>query len=181
MKAVRYRAGGGPPRLGRLEDDHVVDAGPAGFRGFDGSDEAWETITSGAGEQHGLQDVRLLAPSEPQKVIAVGLNYQSHISETSLSRPDEPFGFAIWPNALIGHEQEIVDGDLADIRSCDAVLADFGEPDEGTAMEAWYAHGVGVPVVVLAGGRSPHPWAVYVAAAVCDSLEEAVGALAQVA
>ena len=108
MKAVRYRAGGGPPRLGRLEDDHVVDAGPAGFRGFDGSDEAWETITSGAGEQHGLQDVRLLAPSEPQKVIAVGLNYQSHIAETSLSRPDEPFGFAIWPNALIGHEQEIV-------------------------------------------------------------------------
>jgi len=108
VKAVRYRAGGGPPRLGRLEDDHVVDAGPAGFRGFDGSDEAWETITSGAGEQHGLQDVRLLAPSEPQKLIAVGLNYQSHIAETSLSRPDEPFGFAIWPNALIGHEQEIV-------------------------------------------------------------------------
>ena len=69
-----------------------------------------------------------------------------------------------------GHEQEIVDGDLADIRSCDAVLADFGEPDEGTAMEAWYAHGVGVPVVVLAGGRSPHPWAVYVAEVSVDTV-----------
>ncbi len=43
-----------------------------------------------------------------------------------------------------GHEQEIVEGDLVDIQSCDAVLADFSEPDEGTAMEAWYAHGLGV-------------------------------------
>ena len=29
-----------------------------------------------------------------------------------------------------GHEQEIVEGDLANIDACDAVLADFGEPDE---------------------------------------------------
>jgi len=39
-----------------------------------------------------------------------------------------------------GHEAEIVEGDLEDIRSCDAVLADFSVPDDGTAMEAWYAH-----------------------------------------
>jgi len=78
-----------------------------------------------------------------------------------------------------GHEQEIVEGDLADIRSCDAVLADFGEADEGTAMEAWYAHGAGVPVIAFTRGRNAHPWTVYVAARVCESLEEAVSALAQ--
>ena len=39
-----------------------------------------------------------------------------------------------------GSEEEIVHGDLADIDSCDAVLAAFTAPDEGTAMEAWYAH-----------------------------------------
>jgi nucleoside 2-deoxyribosyltransferase len=78
-----------------------------------------------------------------------------------------------------GHEQEIVDGDLADLRSCDAVLADFGEPDEGTAMEAWYAHEQGVPVFALSGGRAAHPWTVFVSTAVCQSLEEAVAALAQ--
>jgi hypothetical protein len=48
-------------------------------------------------------------------------------------------------------------------------------------MEAWYAHEQGVPVVALTGGRTAHPWTVFVAAAVCESLEEAVGALAQVA
>ncbi|HKD34745.1 MAG TPA: nucleoside 2-deoxyribosyltransferase [Gaiellaceae bacterium] len=79
-----------------------------------------------------------------------------------------------------GHEEEIVTGDLADIDSCDAVLADFSEPDEGTSMEAWYAHSRGKPVVVYTAGRRPHPWAVYVAAAVHAELEEAVQGLAQV-
>ena len=76
-----------------------------------------------------------------------------------------------------GHEAEIVEGDLADIESCDAVLADFSEPDEGTAMEAWYAHGVGKRVIVYTGGRKPHPWTVYVAESTWDELEHAVQAL----
>ena len=76
-----------------------------------------------------------------------------------------------------GHEAEIVSGDLQDIRDCDAVLADFSEPDEGTAMEAWFAHGLGKRVVAYTGGRRPHPWTVYVAAAVAVELEDAVEAL----
>ena len=40
MKAVRYAAADGAPRLGRLEDDHIVDAGPAPAIGFDASPEA---------------------------------------------------------------------------------------------------------------------------------------------
>jgi nucleoside 2-deoxyribosyltransferase len=76
-----------------------------------------------------------------------------------------------------GHEREIVEGDLADIDSCDAVL-DFTTPDEGTAMEAWHAHTHGKPVVAYTGGREPHPWTVYVSAAVLPELEEAVRALA---
>ena len=76
-----------------------------------------------------------------------------------------------------GNEREIVEGDLADIDSCDAVLADFSRPDEGTAMEAWYAHSRGTPVVVHTGGAWAHPWAVYVAATVHATLEDAVAAL----
>ncbi|RDI75595.1 Nucleoside 2-deoxyribosyltransferase [Gaiella occulta] len=76
-----------------------------------------------------------------------------------------------------GHEAEIVEGDLAEIDSCDAVLASFSAPDEGTAMEAWYAHGRGKPVVAYTGGTPPHPWTVYVADAVCAELEKAVAAL----
>jgi nucleoside 2-deoxyribosyltransferase len=76
-----------------------------------------------------------------------------------------------------GHEAEIVEGDLADIDSCDAVLAAFTSPDEGTAMEAWYAHAQAKLVVAYTDGTTPHPWAVYVADVVCDRLEDAVDAL----
>jgi nucleoside 2-deoxyribosyltransferase len=80
--------------------------------------------------------------------------------------------------ATAGHEAEIVDGDLVDIDSCDAVLAAFTAPDEGTAMEAWYAHARGIPVVAYTGGTPAHPWTVYVAASVHRQLEDAVAALA---
>jgi nucleoside 2-deoxyribosyltransferase len=76
-----------------------------------------------------------------------------------------------------GHETEIVEGDLSDIDSCEAVLADFTAPDEGTAMEAWYAHEHDKRVVAYTGGTPAHPWTIYVADAVCQSLEDAVLAL----
>jgi nucleoside 2-deoxyribosyltransferase len=76
-----------------------------------------------------------------------------------------------------GHETEIVEGDLADIASCDAVLAAFTSPDEGTAMEAWHAHTLGLPVVAYTGGVPAHPWTVYVSRSVHAALEDAVAAL----
>jgi nucleoside 2-deoxyribosyltransferase len=76
-----------------------------------------------------------------------------------------------------GREDEIVRGDLADIDACDAVLAAFTHPDEGTAMEAWYAYGAGKRVVAYTGGTPPHPWTIYVADGVFAELEAAVGAL----
>lgn len=78
-----------------------------------------------------------------------------------------------------GHEAEIVDGDLAEIDSSDAVLAAFTSPDEGTAMEAWYAHSRGKRVVAYTAGTPPHPWTVYVSDAVHADLELAVRALGE--
>ena len=77
----------------------------------------------------------------------------------------------------VGHEAEIVEGDLADIDACDAVLADFTSADPGTSMEAWYAHRAGKRVVVYTGGSLVHPWTAYVAASVHPNLEDAVAAL----
>ena len=78
--------------------------------------------------------------------------------------------------ATEGREAEIVAGDLADIDTCDVVLADFTRPDEGTAMEAWYAHSRGTRVVAYTGGEPPHPWTVYVAESVHADLAAAVAA-----
>src|SRR5437764_6034494 len=73
-----------------------------------------------------------------------------------------------------GNEREIVEGDLAEIESCQVVLAAFTAPDEGTSMEAWYAYSRGKRVVVYTGGTPPHPWTVYVADEVHPDLESAV-------
>lgn len=77
----------------------------------------------------------------------------------------------------VGHEAEIVEGDLADIRSCDAVLAAFTTADEGTAMEAWYAHSIGKPVIAYTGGTPPHPWVVHISSSQHDDLADAVSAI----
>jgi nucleoside 2-deoxyribosyltransferase len=79
--------------------------------------------------------------------------------------------------ATAGREAEIVEGDLADIDSCAVVLAAFTAPDEGTAMEAWYAHSRGIPVVAYTAGSPAHPWAVFVSRSVHAELEDAVAAL----
>jgi nucleoside 2-deoxyribosyltransferase len=82
--------------------------------------------------------------------------------------------------ATEGREAEIVAGDLADIESCGAVLADFTRPDEGTAMEAWHARARGIPVVAYTGGTPAHPWTVHVATSVHAGLEDAIASISDV-
>jgi 2-keto-4-pentenoate hydratase/2-oxohepta-3-ene-1,7-dioic acid hydratase in catechol pathway len=52
-----------------------------------------------------LSDVRLLPPTEPSKVIAVGLNYRSHAGMSGAAAPGL---FAKLPSSLVGHEAPIV-------------------------------------------------------------------------
>ncbi len=53
-----------------------------------------------------LGDVKLLPPTEPQKVIAVGLNYQSHLGERDPAA--YPGLFAKYPTSLVGQGDDIV-------------------------------------------------------------------------
>jgi 2-keto-4-pentenoate hydratase/2-oxohepta-3-ene-1,7-dioic acid hydratase in catechol pathway len=108
MKAVRYQAGDGEPRIGRLEDDRVVDAGAAGPAGFVPTDDAWSALASADGADHPLADVRLLHPVVPDKIMAIGLNYRDHAEESELDIPPVPVVFAKWRSALTGHEAPIV-------------------------------------------------------------------------
>ena len=53
-----------------------------------------------------LSEVHLLAPCKPTKVIAVGLNYRSHIGNRPV--PEYPGLFAKYPTSIIGQEENIV-------------------------------------------------------------------------
>jgi len=58
------------------------------------------------GATHALAGVRLLAPVEPGKVIAVGLNYRSHLGDRQPSA--YPGLFAKYPTSIVGPEADIV-------------------------------------------------------------------------
>jgi len=107
VRAVRFTAGA-DPRLGRLDGEVVVDAGPAGPDGFVPSPEGWDRILRAAGARYSLADVRLLAPTVPRKLIGIGLNYRDHAEESELEIPEVPVVFAMWPSALVGHDDTIV-------------------------------------------------------------------------
>ena len=100
MRAVRFSANGGEPRLGRLEDDRVVDAGPAPAVGFDASPEAWAALAAASGPGSPLDAVTLLHPTVPRKLIGIGLNYRDHAAESELAIPEVPVIFAKFTSAM---------------------------------------------------------------------------------
>ena len=53
-------------------------------------------------------DVKLLAPCEPSKAIAIGLNYKAHAAEFNKPLPEEPMIFMKPSTSVIGPEAEIV-------------------------------------------------------------------------
>lgn len=58
------------------------------------------------GQSVAASKVRLLAPAEPSKVIAIGFNYLSHLDDQPL--PDELPVFLKLPSSIIGPDAEIV-------------------------------------------------------------------------
>lgn len=55
-----------------------------------------------SGDEIPLDDVRLLAPILPSKIVAVGKNYQAHAAEFGQDVPDEPLLFLKPSTAVIG-------------------------------------------------------------------------------
>jgi len=60
------------------------------------------------GEALPLAGVRLLAPVEPSKIVAVGLNYRDHAMERGKPLPEEPLLFLKPSTAVIGPHDAIV-------------------------------------------------------------------------
>ncbi len=55
-----------------------------------------------------LSAVKLLAPCQPSKIVAVGLNYHSHAAEVKLSVPTVPLIFLKPSTAVIGPDETII-------------------------------------------------------------------------
>ncbi len=55
-----------------------------------------------------LDEVRLLPPVVPSKVVCLGRNYRQHAEELGHDVPEQPMLFFKPPSSLIGHEEAIV-------------------------------------------------------------------------
>ena len=55
-----------------------------------------------------IKDVRLAPPiANPQKIMAIGLNYKGHIKESKGHLPEIPIIFSKFPNSIIGNDELI--------------------------------------------------------------------------
>jgi 2-keto-4-pentenoate hydratase/2-oxohepta-3-ene-1,7-dioic acid hydratase in catechol pathway len=70
------------------------------------------TVSGGSieagGKEYDLEEVKLLAPVDPSKVVCVGLNYVEHAKELKMDLPSEPIIFLKPPTAVIGPGADIV-------------------------------------------------------------------------
>ncbi len=101
MKICRFTAGnGGGVHWGVIEDKAVFEIGIDPFA------SALSGIKKG--ERWDLSGVRLLAPCEPSKVVAIGLNYRAHAAEFDKSIPEEPMLFMKPSTSVIGPDEPII-------------------------------------------------------------------------
>ena len=95
-KYIRYSAEG-KTSYGILQDQTIQE-----LHGdiFAGAEPTGKTLR--------FSDVKLLAPCQPSKVIAVGRNYTSHIADRNIAPPKEPGLFWKPSSCVIGAEEDIV-------------------------------------------------------------------------
>lgn len=82
MRQVRFRDPGGTVRTGEWTDDDTVQFG---------------------GAMYDLDEVTVLPPTEPTKIICIGMNYERHAAELNNEVPERPLLFAKTPNTLAAH------------------------------------------------------------------------------
>ncbi len=97
MRILRYQIGDSEPQFGWLLDDKV---GPILGNPFESFQREEADIP--------LEDVRLLPPTLPSKVICVARNYAAHAAEHDAEVPEVPVLFFKPPSAVIGPGDEIV-------------------------------------------------------------------------
>lgn len=96
MRLVRF-ALEGRTGYGLLKEEQVFPLGDSPFSGL--------TETGGV---LALGEVILLAPCEPSKIIALGLNYRDHAAEFGRPVPDEPLIFLKPSTSVIGPDVDII-------------------------------------------------------------------------
>jgi 2-keto-4-pentenoate hydratase/2-oxohepta-3-ene-1,7-dioic acid hydratase in catechol pathway len=96
MIYLRFEAGG-RAGYGVLEGKTVCEISSSYFGKF-----------KKTGKKFSLSKVKLIAPCQPSKIVAMGLNYKIHAGELKMPLPAKPLFFLKASSALIGPDEAIV-------------------------------------------------------------------------
>jgi 2-keto-4-pentenoate hydratase/2-oxohepta-3-ene-1,7-dioic acid hydratase in catechol pathway len=96
MKIARFLHKG-KEGFGVVEGDHVQVGEGAMFKAFHRTRQSYP-----------LEQIKLLPPAHPSKIVAIGLNYRDHAEEVKSKLPDEPLLFLKPGSAVIGHLDPII-------------------------------------------------------------------------
>ncbi|MFC6825833.1 fumarylacetoacetate hydrolase family protein [Halopelagius fulvigenes] len=96
MHQVRFRDPAGSVRRGEWHGD-IAEGTSAGDQ-----TESGDRVSFG-GETYALDEVDVLPPCDPTKIVCIGRNYAKHAEERNEDVPDRPLLFLKPPNALSSH------------------------------------------------------------------------------
>ena len=116
MKLARFHAADGPTRLGRVEGDRVVEVGAVAGDSLrailPGLAELLPALAAADGSSHALADVVLEAPiDDPQKYLAIGMNYRAHAEEAAaagIPTPEHQLWFNKQVSSITGPYDDVV-------------------------------------------------------------------------
>ncbi len=130
MKITTYSVNG-TESFGVVTDDGIIDAKPLAG----GPQTLREAIAAGALEKiaaaaagkspdHSLADIEFLPViPDPDKIIAIGLNYRSHVLEGGRDLPEYPMIFTRFANSQVGHGHAMVKPRVSDIFDFEGEMA----------------------------------------------------------
>lgn len=107
MRIVRFESKdqtAGTPQWGLLGEDQVTPLRHAPWTDWSGPGS--KPVTGG--DPIALDQVRLLAPVTPSKLVCVGRNYAEHAAELGNEVPTEPLIFLKPPTTVVGPDEAVV-------------------------------------------------------------------------
>jgi 2-keto-4-pentenoate hydratase/2-oxohepta-3-ene-1,7-dioic acid hydratase in catechol pathway len=102
MRIVRFSAGK-EIKYGVLNNNTIRVLGEDPFSGF-GNNSGYQF----EGPSFQLENVKLLAPCSPSKIVCLGVNYRAHAKEMSSTPPPNPLIFIKPSTAVVGPEDPII-------------------------------------------------------------------------
>lgn len=107
MKYIRYKTSDDEEHIGILEDNRIYRIS---YHSILEAIPHESTIKNSYKDSvmDLLEDVKILSPVNPSKIICVGLNYKDHADELEMNLPSEPLLFMKPSTSMIASKEEII-------------------------------------------------------------------------